>query len=121
MNIIEADFSNPNHSETIVKLLNEYALDPMGGGRGLSDYVKDNLAKELQKRDGARAILAFVDAEAAGMLICFEGFSTFACRPLLNIHDIVVTKKHRGKGMAKGMLQMAEAIASELGCCKLTL
>ncbi len=121
MNIIEVDFSDPNHSEAIIKLLNEYALDPMGGGRKLSDHVKNNLAKELQKRDGARAILAFVDAEAAGMLIAFEGFSTFACKPLLNIHDIIVTRKHRGKGLAKGMLQMAEAIASELDCCKLTL
>ena len=121
MNIIKADFSDPNHSKAIIKLLNEYALDPMGGGRPLSDHVKANLAKELQKRDGARAILAFIDGEAAGLLICFEGFSTFACRPLLNIHDIVVTKKHRGKGLAKKMLKMLEEIALGLGCCKLTL
>lgn len=121
MNIIKADFSNPNHSKAIIKLLNEYALDPMGGGRPLSDYVKANLVKELQKRDVAHGILAFVDGEAAGLLICFEGFSTFACRPLLNIHDIVVTKKHRGKGLAKKMLQMLEDLATDLGCCKLTL
>ena len=121
MNIIKVDFSDPDHSEAIIKLLNEYALDPMGGGKPLSDHVKVNLIKELQKRDGARAILVFVDAEAAGLLICFEGFSTFACRPLLNIHDIVVTPKHRGKGLAKKMLQMLEEIATDLGCCKLTL
>ena len=121
MNIIKADFSNPNHSKAILKLLNEYALDPMGGGRELSDHVKVNLVKELQKREGAHAILAFIDGEAAGLVICFEGFSTFACRPLLNIHDIVVTSKHRRKGLAKKMLQRVEKIASGLGCCKLTL
>lgn len=121
MNIIKADFSDPSHSKAIIKLLNEYALDPMGGGRPLSDYVKDNLVKELQKRDGARGILAFVNGEAAGLLICFEGFSTFACRPLINVHDIVVTSRHRGKGLAKKMLQMLEEIASDIGCCKLTL
>ena len=121
MNVIKADFSDPNHSKAIINLLNEYALDPMGGGRPLSDYVKDNLVKELQKRDGARGILAFVNGEAAGLLICFEGFSTFACRPLINVHDIVVTSRHRGKGLAKKMLQMLEEIALDLGCCKLTL
>ena len=121
MNIIKADFSNPNHSKAILKLLNEYALDPMGGGRELSDHVKVNLVKELQKREGAHAILAFIDGEAAGLVICFEGFSTFACKPLLNIHDIVVTSKHRRKGLARKMLQRVEEIASGLGCCKLTL
>ena len=121
MNIIEADFSDPVHSEAIIKLLNDYALDPMGGGKELSDFVKTSLTKELQKRDGAHAILAFIDGEAAGLLISFEGFSTFACRPLINIHDIVVTSRHRGKGLAKKMLQMLEEIALGLGCCKLTL
>lgn len=51
MNIIEADFSDPNHSEAIIKLLNEYALDPMGGGRELPEHVKTNLVKEQHKRD----------------------------------------------------------------------
>jgi len=68
MNIIKADFSDPNHSEAILKLLNEYALDPMGGGNPLSGHVKANLMKELQKRQGAHAILAF-DGETAGLLL----------------------------------------------------
>ncbi len=121
MNIIEADFSDPNHSEAIIKLLNEYALDPMGGGRELPDHVKTNLVKELHKRDIAHVVLAFANGEAAGMVISFEGFSTFSCKPLLNIHDIIVTKKLRGKGLAKKMLQKAEEIAVALDCCKLTL
>jgi len=121
MNIIEADFSDPNHSDAIIKLLNEYALDPMGGGRELPDHVKTNIVRELQKRDYVHGILAFANGEAAGMIISFEGFSTFAGRPLLNIHDIIVTEKLRGKGLAKKMLQKAEEIAVDLGCCKLTL
>ena len=66
-------------------------------------------------------IIGLVNGEPAGLVICFEGFSTFSCRPLLNIHDVVVTKNHRGKGLAKRMLQRAEDIALRLGCCKLTL
>ncbi|WP_292860561.1 hypothetical protein [Nostoc sp. LPT] len=62
----------------MVKLMDEYALDPMGGGKGLSDYVKANLRVELAKRKTAHVILAFVDAEPAGLVVCLEGFSTFA-------------------------------------------
>jgi ribosomal protein S18 acetylase RimI-like enzyme len=55
------------------------------------------------------------------MAICFEGFSTFACKPLLNVHDIIVDARFRGRGLSKRLLAKAEVIAVRLGCCKLTL
>lgn len=119
--IIEADLSLPAHADAMVQLMDEYALDPMGGGKGLSDYVKANLSAELAKRKAAHVILALVDAEPAGLVVCLEGFSTFACKPLLNIHDVIVALPHRGKGLSKLLLQKAEEIAFDLGCCKLTL
>lgn len=119
--IIEADLSVPTHAEAMVQLLDEYALDPIGGGQGLSDYVKTNLPVELAKRKTARIILAFIDTKPAGLVVCLEGFSTFACKPLLNIHDVIVGLPYRGRGLSKLLLQKAEAIALELGCCKLTL
>lgn len=96
----------------------------MGGGTELSAFVKDNLIAELRKRQGVHVVhvvLAFVEGSPAGLAICFEGFSTFACKPLLNIHDIVVAKEYRGRGISKRLLAKAEEIAISLGCCKLTL
>jgi GNAT superfamily N-acetyltransferase len=119
--IVDADLASAKHAEALVRLLNEYALDPMGRGSELSGYVKANLAKELHRRESAHVILAYVDGAPAGLMVCLEGFSSFACKPLLNIHDVVVTKKHRGKGLSKLMLARAEAIARELDCCKMTL
>jgi GNAT superfamily N-acetyltransferase len=119
--IVEADLSIPSHAEALVQLLDEYALDPMGGGKGLSNYVKANLSAELAKRKTAHVILAFVDNNPAGLIVCIEGFSTFSCKPLLNIHDVIVALSHRGKGLSKLLLQKAIAIAIDLGCCKLTL
>jgi ribosomal protein S18 acetylase RimI-like enzyme len=119
--IIEADLSVPEHANAVIKLMDEYALDPMGGGDGLSNYAKANLIPELAKRKTARVIIVFVDDIPAGLVICLEGFSTFACQPLLNIHDAIVSAPYRGKGLSKLMLQSAEKIAIELGCCKLTL
>lgn len=119
--VIEADLTLPAHADAVVRLMDEYALDPMGGGQGLSDYAKANLVAELTKRKTAHVILALADAEPAGLLVCFEGFSTFACKPLLNIHDAIVSSHHRGQGLSKLLLQEAEDVAMALCCCKLTL
>jgi GNAT superfamily N-acetyltransferase len=119
--ILIADLSSPLHAAAVVHLLNEYAKDGMGGGAELPEFVKGNLVAELRKRPGAHVVLAFVDSSPAGMAICFEGFSTFACKPLLNVHDIIVDKKYRGCGLSKKLLAKAEEIAIRLGCCKLTL
>lgn len=119
--VVEADLSLPAHAEALTELMDAYAKDPMGGGQSLSNYVKANLPTELSKRKSAHVILAFVDAKPAGLIVCLEGFSTFACKPLLNIHDVIVASPYRGRGLSKLLLQKAEAIAVELGCCKLTL
>ena len=50
-----------------------------------------------------------------------EGFSTFACRPLVNIHDVVVVAGQRGRRVGEKMLALVEQIAAGRGACKLTL
>lgn len=119
--VIDADLSLAEHAEIIVRLMDEYARDPMGGGKPLPVYTRGNLVAELRKRGTTHVIIGLIDDEPAGLVICFEGFTTFACRPLLNIHDVVVSTPHRGRGLSRRMLERAEAIARELGCCKLTL
>ncbi|NMM37301.1 MAG: GNAT family N-acetyltransferase [Glaciimonas sp.] len=119
--VVEANLALPKHADALVALMSDYSLDPMGGGHALSEHVKTSLAAELHRRDTAHAILAFVDGVPAGLIVCFEGFSTFSCKPLLNIHDVIVTQRHRGNGVCTRMLQQVEAIALKLGCCKLTL
>ena len=118
--IIEADLRLPAHADAMMQLMDEYAIDLLGG-QGLSNYVRANLSAELAKRKAAHIILAFIDAEPAGLVVCLEGFSTFACKPLLNIHDVFVASFYRGRGLSKLLLQKAEEIAIALGCCKLTL
>ena len=119
--IVIADLSSAVHAGAIVYLLNEYAKDDMGGGRQLPDFVKDNLVAELRRRQSVHVVLAFSDALPAGMAICFEGFSTFSCMPLLNVHDLIVDRGFRGRGLSRRLLAKAEQVASSLGCCKLTL
>jgi GNAT superfamily N-acetyltransferase len=120
-NILIADLSISIHADAVVYLLNEYAKDDMGGGLELPDMVKQNLVTELKKRRGIFVVLAFVHENPAGLAICIEGFSSFACKPLLNVHDMVVASEYRGRGISKRLLEKAEEMAKNQGCCKLTL
>ena len=119
--IIIADYTNPDHGNDIITLLEEYACDPMGGGEPLSDFSKDNLLNSLTAISGAFSVLAYLDSMPVGLANCFEGFSTFKCKPLINIHDIVVSDKYRGQGIGQALLEKIESVAQERGCCKITL
>lgn len=119
--IQQADLYNAIEAKAIVTLLNEYALHPMGGAEALPDYTQKNLITALQQRPEYRALLAYDGDTAIGLCNCFEGFSTFACKPLLNIHDLYVADGYRNQGIARRLLAAAEDMARESGCCKLTL
>jgi ribosomal protein S18 acetylase RimI-like enzyme len=121
LEITQADYQNAKHAAAVVQLLDGYARDAMGGGHALTDEVKQNLVGELARRPTAFSVLAFVDGQPAGLINCFEGFSTFACKPLVNIHDVAVASVFRRQGIAQAMMAKVEQIAEERGCCKLTL
>lgn len=118
---LRADYANPAHAAALVMLLDAYASDPAGGGAGLSDFAKANLVPGLAARPQAYSVLAFDGAQPVGLVNCIEGFSTFACKPLVNVHDVAVLASHRGRGIAEQMLAEAEVIARERGAVKLTL
>eukprot|EP01031_Cornospumella_fuschlensis_P035955 gene35955-43609_t len=117
----KADLNNAVDAEATVTLLNAYATDLFGGLEPLSDYARDNLAFELAKRPNAHVFIARVDGQPAGLAICFEGFSTFECRSLLNIHDFAVAPQFRRKGVGGELMMFVESFARSIGCCKLTL
>ena len=121
MHTILADYSDPAHAAAIVSLLDAYAQDPAGGGQRLSDFAKANLVNELARRPQAFSVLAFDGNSPVGLVNCIEGFSTFACKPLVNVHDVVVLDSHRGQRVGEQMLVLCEEIALQRGACKLTL
>ncbi len=121
LRIVAVDLENRAISTAWLELLDHYAHDPMGGGTGLSDYAKANLVNQLKDLPTFHGALAFTGDEAVGLINCFAGFSTFAAKPLINIHDIVTRAERRGQGVGQALLQWAEQRARELGCCKLTL
>ena len=119
--IVEADLDRDDHQRSVLELIDAYANDPMGNGRPLPAGIKDALIPGLKNHPTTVILLAFRGEEAVGIAVCFIGFSTFAARPLINIHDLAVLPVQRGLGIGRRLLEAVEHTAREMGCCKVTL
>ena len=119
--VVLVDYRDPAQAAALVELLDGYARDPAGGGTPLSAQVRAELPAALAARPQAFSVLAYDDGQPVGLINCVEGFSTFACRPLVNVHDVVVAPSHRGQRLAQRMLERVEQEARARGACKLTL
>ncbi|UCG09107.1 MAG: GNAT family N-acetyltransferase [Desulfobacterales bacterium] len=119
--IVEADLNRMEHQQAVVALIDAYARDPMGNGRPLAQEVRRALIPGLQQHPTTVIFLAYQADTAIGIALCFRGFSTFAARPLINIHDLAVLPAYRGQGVGRRLIEQVERKARNLGCCKLTL
>jgi ribosomal protein S18 acetylase RimI-like enzyme len=115
------DYSDSVQATQLVTLMNDYASDPMGGGKPLPQEVIASLAAEMNDRPHVNSAIAYVDGQAAGLINYVEGFSTFAAKSLLNIHDVIVSENFRRRGIAAALFGFVEAEAAKMGCCKVTL
>ncbi len=98
-----------------------YARDPMGNGRDLPDEVRRVLVDKLRAHPTTLIFLAFDNGRPVGIATCFVGFSTFAARPTVNIHDLHVVADQQRRGIGRLLIEAVEAKARALGCSKLTL
>ena len=118
---VVADYSNQTHCETVSSLLNEYALDRFGNSAPLDLGVRANLCARLSTIAGAFSVIARVGKTPVGLINAFQGFSTFKCAALINVHDVFVMPNHRRKGVTQAMMATVQEVAVSRNCCKLTL
>ena len=121
LHVLPVDYQLRAHRDALVMLLDAYARDPMGGGAGLTQDVKNRLCDDLAARPTAASFIAWLGDAPVGLINCIEGDSTFKAQPLMNIHDVAVLPDHRGAGVGQALLAAAEQHARARGCCKLTL
>ena len=119
--VVEADLDEPEHARALVDLIDSYARGPGGQSAPLTPEARANLGPGLRRHPSALVLLAVADGDFAGAAVCFWGFSTFAGKSLLNIHDLVVSPQYQNRGIGGDLLAEAERLARERGCCKLTL
>lgn len=113
-------YQDPRDRADLLRLLDEYVRLELGDNPPDLSKIPDQLADFPT----SFSVLAYADADqstAIGLVNCFFGFSTFAGRRLVNVHDVIVTEPYRGKGVTGMMLDAVERVAQENDCCRVTL
>lgn len=115
-------YSNPYHIRRLADLISEYITDPMGGsGEPLTKRQQLYLVDGMANHPSSFVLFACAADEIIGLATCFVNFSTFKIRPYINVHDIVVDKRFRGRGVGKKIMNKIIEIAQEKKYCKVNL
>ncbi|MBN1953316.1 MAG: GNAT family N-acetyltransferase [Bacteroidales bacterium] len=122
MNIEHADFSRSDHRQAIIDLMNDYMSDTMGGGLPAYTPELEKAVLEGLERHPSKLILLVREGDQfVGLSNCFINFGTFAGKPFINIHDIVILNSFRGKGIGHLLMEEITRQARLLDCAKITL
>lgn len=119
--IVECNYSIPDHLTAVGELMNEYINDKMGGGKPLSKLETLRLVEALNEHPKSIVLLAKTGDDYSGLMVAFENFSTFSVKPMINIHDLIVRKEHRGKGIGRLLLETITEIGIKRQCSRITL
>jgi GNAT superfamily N-acetyltransferase len=109
MKIVRADREDTHYQASLMEMAEAFSVDPFGANRPLSEPARAGLIDGLRAHPTTLVFLAFEDEVPIGMAICFRGFSTFAARPVVNIHDFFVSKNVRGRGVSRALLDAVSA------------
>ena len=119
--IRDADLERASDADALFAILDAYAREPGGQNAPLADEARQALVPGLRAHPHTFVLLACVGERPVGAAVCFFGFSTFAGRPFLNVHDLALLPAHRGRGLGRALLDEAERRARARGCAKMTL
>ncbi|MEZ5657187.1 MAG: GNAT family N-acetyltransferase [Burkholderiaceae bacterium] len=121
MKITRLALEDDSHRAALLRLLDDYARSPEGGGEPLHAEVLQALPAQLAACPTYIGLLAWEGREPAGLLNAFWSLSTFKARRLINIHDLAVASAYRRRGIGRALIGRITETARELECCKLTL
>jgi ribosomal protein S18 acetylase RimI-like enzyme len=115
------DFNNPEHQNALISLLSHYMADPMGDYPPHDEKKQQILLEGLRNHPTAFILFLLYDGSYAGMTTCFVNYSTFKLKPYLYVHDVVILKELRCKGLGKAMMEKLVSISKERDYCKIAL
>jgi ribosomal protein S18 acetylase RimI-like enzyme len=96
-----------------------YAVDVTG--QPLDPAVLHDLPGAIRMHPSVKSLVAYIQDRPVGIATCVLSFSSFSAKPILNLHDLAVKPDYRNLGIGRKLIITVEALARELGCCKVSL
>ncbi len=121
LKVLECDFENPVHCETLADLMNAYITDRMGAGRPYTPEQRKQLVEGLKNHPSCLVMFVAAGEKMIGLANCFINFATFSLKPFINVHDVIVLKEFRGTGAGRRLMEGVIEHAQKIGCSKITL
>ncbi|MEZ6065823.1 MAG: GNAT family N-acetyltransferase [Planctomycetaceae bacterium] len=121
VSIHRADLNTAEDADAVYRLLREYAANlrcPPDAGPFPDRQV---FITGLRAQPCATVWLASIDGEACGVAVLFETWSTFAARPVINVHDLAVAPAMQGQGIGGRLLDCVVEHATSRDAIKVTL
>ncbi|MGF1737023.1 N-acetyltransferase family protein [Photobacterium satsumensis] len=87
----------------------------------LSVSIEPHVVTQLFQLPYFHGFICFVDNEPAAFAVCFESYSTYKAKKILNIHDFMVSAHFRGQGVGKALLNGIEQYCIANEYLKITL
>lgn len=119
--VIKGDINNETHAQHMLQLLDLYMQDPMGGSWSMSPQLAELNLQGLKQQPNYLFFIAYCNGEAAGLANCFNNYSTFKAKQILNIHDFAVSPKFRRRGVGDALMDKIVEYTRENAYCKITL
>jgi ribosomal protein S18 acetylase RimI-like enzyme len=119
--LVLCNLKDSAHQKAFTHLMNCYRTDPMGGVAEMTDEESKKIIKDLQSHPTYLGFFVAYGDQFIGLANCFTNYSTFKAKPLLNIHDFIISPRWRGKKAAEFLLNEMAKYLKEKGFCRINL
>ena len=114
ISVVYVDIKSVEHRSIFDALFTEYALT-------LSVDIERTMVTQLFELPYFHGFICFDDQIPIGFAVCFESYSTYRAKKVLNIHDFMICGDYRGQGVGKTLLQGIDQYCCENDVLKITL
>lgn len=112
--IARLDIENHQQRYDMQKLFIEYSV-------AADAEINADIVDKLCELPYFIGFIAYLDDEPIGFAVCFESFSSYRCKKVLNVHDFMISAKFRGLGYGKTLLTAVEQFCIVNDYLKITL
>jgi len=118
---VKVDLNQEEHQKSLLNLLDDYMQDEMGMSESMPEHLGPKIINGLKKHAAYLGFFVCIDDNFVALANCNLNFSTWQAKPLINIHDFIVSPNFRNQGIGLFLLNEIANYAAEKGYCRINL